>query len=157
VPFAAALAALGAGVVARALAHRFPTPYVLAFCAVLPSAGLFGAAATYASSFPLVAGGAMRAASSHRVPLHDGTPAGGLAAAIDALGAPRLRLYAPSVPIDAWSTMHRLGRLKTQIEVVNVPASADALVLSGTEVVQGARVVASLRRDGQTVISLARR
>lgn len=158
-PLVGLFAALGARGVAAALtartgqARRAPTFYALAFTIAL--AGPFWASlrspATLSAAFSAFAGGARRVAHSGALPLHDGSPLGGLAAAIDGLGRDELSAHAPSVPGEAWAWMHRLGRLRTRVRPAEGLARADLEVRSGGEPPEGS---AALFRDGQAVVSV---
>ncbi|HEU4405878.1 MAG TPA: glycosyltransferase family 39 protein [Polyangiaceae bacterium] len=158
IPLLALFAALGARSVAAALAarpgraHRAPALRALAFALAL--AGPFWASlrspATLSATFSELAGGARLAARARAMPLHDGSPIGGLAPAIDGLGRDELAAHAPSVTPEAWVWMHRLGRLRTRVRPV-APAFAEIEVQSGGEPPSGS---VALVRDRQAIVSL---
>jgi hypothetical protein len=180
VPFACVLAALGLawvhralceasgsvppGALASALGKALRKPEALLGLAVLvllgPAQALVRTPATLSACFPLLAGGAQRAASGETVPLHDGTPALGLVAAIDGLSLGHARVYSPDVPAGSWELLWQLGRVKTRLEPVARPEAAKLLVLTGNPspaVMAGARAVRVAVREGQPVLTLFER
>ncbi len=158
-PLVGLFAALGAQSVALALRGR-PRPFartpdyraiVFALALAGPWWASLHAPATLSASFSSLAGGPARAAHARSLPLHDGSPVGGLAGALEALDRPELLAYAPEVPADAWVWMRLLGRLRTRVRPAPDPGRADVEVRTGGEPPTGA---VALVRDGQAVVSL---
>jgi hypothetical protein len=160
VPGAAWLAAWGARRVSRGLAALGPVRARWARLALLSpllaavlSAGQIGGAS---AGYPWLAGGPWRAASAARVPLHDGTPLGALAGALDrAAPGGELRLYAPGFTPADLDTLRRLGRLRTRVTLVPWLADADAALLTGRATGwPGGPVLGRVRWDGQPILTL---
>ena len=156
-PFAAVLAAFGAGVVARAAPPRAAlSALVLAVSAAAPL-GACLPSASLGAFFPALSGGASRAARGGPLPLCDATALGGLARAIDAERLESATVYAPDVPPDVWTWMQRLGRLRTEIVPTSRASAATLLVVSGSARGTGGTVLAEVHRDGQAIFTLLRR
>jgi hypothetical protein len=161
-PYVGALAAFGVGVVREALAERFPAFDSRAFregaalSVLLPALASSMSPSTASASFPLLSGGTRHAAKAHAMPLHDATPLGALAPAIDAAAHDGSSVYAPDVPADVLDWMARLG---VHLRATPTAPSADVLLLTG-DAAAGAghpAVSASVTREGQDVLTLIRR
>lgn len=159
VPGAAWLAAWGARLVSASLAGLGPRAGVVRLALLSPllasvlSAGQLGGVS---AGFPWLAGGPWRAASSVRVPLHDGSPLGALAGALDrAAKGGELRLHAPGFTQSEVDQLRQLGRIRARVTLVNWPDDADAALLSGDAAGWPDGVVlGQVRWDGQRLLTL---
>lgn len=145
--------AVGSALAARTAGERGRSLRVVALALVLggPWWASLAGPATLSASYSTLAGGPGRVARSGALPLHDGSPLGGLAEAIDGLGRDDLAVYAPGVPDEIWAWMHRLGRLRTRVYGVPDRARAEIEVATGGEPPEGA---VALVRGAQAIVSL---
>lgn len=160
VPGAAWLAAWGTRRVSESLGALGPARarwarlgLISPLVAAVLSAGQLGGAS---AGYPWLAGGPWRAASSARAPLHDGTPLGALAGALDrAAPAGTLRLHAPGFVQADLDALRRLGRLRARVTLVPWAEEADAALLTGRAAGwPGGPVLGRVQWDGQPVLTL---